>query len=183
MTGSNKNQKYAILLESAVGYKEPSWIEYARDWRLGKGKQFSEKNVVGGTLLEALSEKEILVLAPHFDPLLNYKVMFSDHVVWLHCNPKQIQMLNFEEIKYLQAVKSCNDRLDALPKLDWIESLILGTGAFVNMPTVFGHPVRVTVRYVGDIPGGELGTYFGVELLVSILCIMYVRTQCHYAYP
>ena len=168
-----EKRRYAILLDSTIGYKHPSWLKDAKDWILGKQKQYYEKNVVSGTLLEALSDKEIVVLAQQFDPILNYKSLTVDHAIWLHCEPKQIRELTVEEMKYLLAVKTCYDRLDALPKLDWIGSLAIGVGAHLNIPTVFGHPIRVTIRYVGSLPpNGEgecSGTFFGVELLVSIV--------------
>ena len=163
--------RYAILIDTTVGYKEPSWLKDAKDWVFGKQRQYSEKNVISGTLLEALSEKEILLLAQQFEPILNYRVLSSEHTIWLHCKPKQIKGLSYEEMKYLQAVKACNDRLEALPKLDWIGSLTPGSGCFLSMPTVYAHPIKVTIRSVGDLPGGDhFGTHFGIELLVSVMC-------------
>ena len=171
-----EKQRYAILLDSTVGYKQPSWFKDTKDWVLGKQKQYTEKNVVSGTLLEALSDKEIVVLAQQFDPILNYKVISTDHPIWLHCEPKQLKSLTVEEVKYLLPVKSCYDRLnEALPKLDWIGSLTVGVGAYLNMPAVINQPLKVTIRYVGSLPptgeGECLGTFFGVELLVSVLCM------------
>ena len=161
--------QYAILLDGTVGYKGPSWLMDAKDWVFGKQKQFIEKNVISGTLLEALNEKEILLLAQQFDPILNYKVLSLEHTIWLHREPKQTKGLSYEEMKYLQAVKSCNDRLEALPKLKWIGSLTLGSRALLNMPTVFNHPIEVTLRYIGSLLD-HCGTYFGVELMVSVMC-------------
>ena len=146
----------------------------------GKQKQFSEKNIRSGTLLEALMEKEILLLAQHFDPILNYKVLSSEHVVWVHCKSKQVKGLSYEEMKYLQAVKGFNDRLEALPKLDWIESLAPGSGVFLYIPAIFSHPVKVTIRFVGSLPGGDhVGTYFGVELLVRKYVHAYSYNYCN----
>ena len=166
----DQTPKYAILLDSAVGYKEPGLLNDAKDFVLGKPKQYSQKNIISGTLLEALSEKEILLLAPHFDPILNYKVLSSDPTVWLHCTSKQVKRLNHEEMKYLQAVVDSNDRIEALPKLDWIGDLNVGAGVYVYLPIIFSNSVKVTIRYVGSLPSEtHLGTYFGVELLVSIV--------------
>ena len=172
-----QKKRFAILLDSATGYKQSTWKEDTKDWVLGK--QFIEKTVIGGTLLEALSEKEILVLAPRFEPILNYKVLSSE--VSLHCKPKRIRTLSAEEVGYLQAVKSCNDRLEALPKLDWIGSLHIGSGVYLDIPTVFNHPVKVTIRYIGSLPSADsLGTHFGVELLVSMLFVLIslILVQC-----
>ena len=166
--------KYAILLNSTVGYKVPSLLKDAKNFVLGKPKQYSQKNIISGTLLEALSEKEILLLASHFDPILNYKVLSSDHTIWLRCESKHVKGLTQEELKYLQAVEGFNDRVEALPKLDWIGSLHEGSGAFLNMPTVFGCPIKVTIRYIGSLPNGDnSGTHFGIELLVSVLTVKY----------
>ena len=175
----DQTPKYAILLDSAVGYKEPGLLKDAKDFVLGKPKQYSQKNIISGTLLEALSEKEILLLAPHFDPILNYKVLSSDPTVWLHCTSKQVKRLNHEELKYLQAVKSFNGRLKALPKLDWIGSLHVGSGVYLNIPTVYGRLLKVTIRYIGSLPSEDhLGTNFGVELLVSIVFKMLLALNC-----
>ena len=169
MEHTGQKEKFAILLDSAVGYKPSSWKEDTKDWVLGK--QFTEKSIIGGTLLEALSEKEILVLASQFEPILNYKVISSE--VSLHCKPKQIRTLNVEEVQYLQAVKSCNCRLEALPKLEWIGSLYIGSGAYLDMPAISNHPVKITILYIGNLPSADyLGTWFGVELLVSMLCVL-----------
>lgn len=153
---------------------------------LGKPrKQFIEKNIISGILLRALTEKEVLSLAPYLDPISNYKVMHPDHVSWVHCTPKEIKALSYEEMKFLQAVKNCNDRLNALPKLDWIGSLHLGSGAFLDMPTVFTQQIKVIIRYIGSLADGEPGTFIGVELLVSILFIVHTHVvslasiKCH----
>ena len=182
MVDANTSPKqYAILLNSAVGYKEsswykePSWYKDVKDRVLGK--QLIEKHIIGGTLLEALSEKEILVLAPRFNPVLNYKTISS---VYIYCKPKQVKKLSYEEMKYLQAVKNCNDRLEALPKLDWIGCLTDGTDVFLNIPTVFGHPIKGTIRYVGNLPGPDhCGTYFGLELLVSTYTYIIIMSNCN----
>lgn len=172
MEHTSQKEKFAMLLKSAVGYKQSSLLTDTMDWMLGK--QFIEKPIIGGTLLEALSDKEILVLAPQFDPILNYKILSSDQqVVSLHCMPKWIRRLSAVEVGYLQAVKSCNDRLEALPKLDWIGSLHVGSSAYLDMSAIFKDPVKVTILYIGNLPSTDyLGTYFGVELLVSVLCVL-----------
>ena len=175
--------QYAILLDTTIGYiyKEPSWLKNAKDWVFGKQKQYSKKNVISGALLEELSEEEILLLPQQFDLTLNYKVLYSEHTIWLYCEPKQIKQLSYKEMKSLQAVKSFNDRLEGLSKLDWIGSLTPGSDCFLSIPTAFDRPVKVIIRYVGSLPSPDrCGTYFGVELLVSMECVHRYSIICIY---
>jgi len=164
--------RYAILLDSRIGYKDMlSWWEETKT--LITGKEYDKVRVIPGSLLESIPDSEVVELAKNFDPVLNFKVISSDmnaNAVRLHCgsHDENVKELTFTQMLYLQAVKTMADRIAALPKLKWIESLHDGSGALLNMPTAFPQPIKVAVRYVGKVPvKGEEGIQFGVELIVS----------------
>ena len=159
--------RYAILLDSQVGYKDTiSWWEGAKT--MITGKEYDKIPLLPGLLLESIPYSEVVGLA---NPPFNFEVISSDtNTVRLFCESCNVKELTFHQMQYLQAVKTLVDRITALPKLKWIESLRVGSGALLNMPTAFPHAIKVTVRYVGKVPvKGEQGIKFGIELIVSAL--------------
>ena len=157
--------QYAMLLEAKVGCKVPHWM---RDFRKSVRRQLIEVPVVSGTLLKALNEREMQATSLQYNFTFNYKVLFSDNEIWVRCEAKETKPLSFEEIKLLEAVRSVGDRVRLLHKLDWIGSLSPESNVILkNMHGRFDHPVKAVIHYIGDIPGRNQGTHFGVELMVS----------------
>ena len=172
MTGHQPREKYAILLEAQLGYKaSTSWWDGAKAILTFGIKDYDRLHVIAGSLLEIIEDSEVGVLADYIQPPPNYKVL-SDSSHRLYCTSKVIKELNEQQMSLLLAVKSCNDRIAVLPKLEWIETLRDGSGAFVSVPEVYNCPTKVAVHYIGSLPDKEKeGFYFGVELLVSIYSI------------
>ena len=166
MSGTESRKRYAILLEAQTGWKFPSSL-----WEEAKAmftrKEYEWVNVLSGRLLEILEDSEVGILADCIQPPPNYRII-SDPSVKIYCKSQWIRELTAMEVKFLQAVESYIDRIKALPKLEWIQSLRVGSGAYVCMPPTFECPTRVTIRFIGEIPiEGKQGTYLGLELLVS----------------
>lgn len=165
--------QYAMLLEAKVGCKVPHWM---RDFRKSVRRQLIDVPVVSGTLLKVLTEREMQLTSLQYDSMFNYKVLFSDYEIWVRCEAKETKALSFEEIKFLEAVKSVGDRVSLLHKLEWIGSLSPESNVILkNMSNKFDHPVKAVVRYIGDIPGRNQDTHFGIELMVSTV---YVSMVC-----
>ena len=161
-----------MLLEPKVGCKVPHWM---RDFRKSVRRELTDVPVLSGTLLKALNEKVMQATSLQYDATFNYKVLFSDYEICVRCEAKDTKALSFEEIKFLEAVKDFDDRVSLQHKLDWIGSLSPESNIILkNIPSKFDHPVRAVIRYIGDIPGRNQGTHFGVELMVSIL---YIRSS------
>lgn len=134
-------------------------------------KSNSLTNVLKGSLLVELTEREANETRKYFTTPLNYK-KYSDDLVKLYCEPEYVLQLNDEQFNLLLGVKYPLDRYKALGILHWAEKLKVGNEANVTIP-IIPHPVRGIARYIGSLAGVE-GTAFGIELLVS----QYVLLLC-----
>ena len=151
-------EKY-ILLEDTIAHKQT-----ANKWNPLAVKSYVDEHLLRGSLLVELAESDARETLQHFAVPLNYK-KYSDDSVKLYCKPEQVLQLNEEQFNLLLGVKYPLDRYKALNILHWVETLRIGYGVAVAIPTI-PHPVRGVIRYKGLLPGEE-GIKFGIEMLVS----------------
>ena len=163
---------YAILLQDIHGYKENKLV-------FGYSSGFSNKYVLRGTLLVKLSQDEVREVTHQsgITPPLNFKVL-KEPAVKLHCKVNNVLLLNYKQKELLLAIGSINDRFDAADKVEWAEKLTEGSTVYVSIPTI-STTTKGIVRYIGKLPG-EVGTKFGVELLVCNGKYIYVCLACNH---
>ena len=86
------------------------------------------------------------------------------------CPVENINPLEDEEAKLLLSFKTNGERYKHFTSssLDFGKKLTIGSNVYVKVRSLGGgtQEVRGVIRYKGPLPG-ELGTMFGVELLVS----------------
>ena len=159
-----------ILLEEAKAQKE---IDNKRN--PPETKSFVTERLCRGSLLVELTDTEARETQQYFDSSLNYK-KYSDDSVKVYCKPEHVLQLSNEQFDLLVGVKSSSNRYKALDILNWVEKLKIGYGTNLTIPTV-PYPVKGIVRYIGSL-SGEVGTKFGIELLVSQLYMLPVTIVC-----
>ena len=140
------------MLEKCVLLEDKSAYKYTTKW--------SQDIVLKGSLLVELTYGEV---RETWSRPLNYK-KYSDNSVELYCKPEDVRQLNDEQFNLLLGVKHPVDCYKALDILDWVETLRVGSGVNVTIPTI-PNAVKGIIRYIGPLPGEE-GTKFGIELLV-----------------
>ena len=153
---------YGLLLETVDGHKRQE------GYRAGHVSiSFSKQKVPKGTLLIALSHEESRATAGHFKTFHNYKSM-ADFKITLCCNVHQVYQITREQRDVLRGIRRLEDRVKVLNKLDWIDRLNLGSIIYVTIPSV-PVPVKGMIHHIGRL-NGEVGTMFGVEMLVCSQC-------------
>ena len=161
---------YGLLLETVYGHKKH------KAFRAGHVSfSFFKQKVPKGTLLITLSYEESRAIAGHFKPLHNYKSM-TDFKITLYCNVHQVYQITREQRDMLHGIGRLEDRVKVLDKLDWMVRLNLGSVIYVTIPSV-PVPVRGMIRHIGRL-NGEMGTMFGVEMLVC--CHLYINVPTVY---
>ena len=166
-----------ILLEEAKAQKE---IDNKRN--PPETKSFVTERLLRGSLLVELTDTEAKETQQYFTPALNYK-KYSDDSVKVCCKPEHVLQLSDEQFDLLVGVKSSSNRYKALDILNWVEKLQIGYSTNVTIP----YPVKGIVRYIGSL-SGEVGTKFGIELLVSQyqccirICYLSLLYVCKYIY-
>jgi len=156
---------YGLLLENVDGYKK-------NDAFRGGGQvsaSYNKQAIPKGTMLAALSYEESKATASHFNPFHNYKSV-TNLSVTLHCKVHQVYQITREQRDILQGVRSLEDRLKVLHKLDWVAELQLGSFVYVTIPSI-PVPVRGVIGHIGTLRK-QIGTMFGVELMVQCMCML-----------
>ena len=128
--------------------------------------QYQKHLVPKGTLLTVMSHGETRITADEFDPPHNYKCVMDHETVTLYCKPTEVHQLTKSERNLLNGVPMTNERIEVLHNLDWVGKLHFGSIVYVTIPTI-PVPVRGVVCYIGQLEG-EVGTKFGIELLVCV---------------
>ncbi|KAL3859912.1 hypothetical protein ACJMK2_010095 [Sinanodonta woodiana] len=150
---SSDNGSYAILLETIYGRKKEKGL-------LKTG--VSNVEVLKGVLLRIRSD--ISVSRPAYNQVL----VSLDHegAVEIETKEKIYELITVEELKLLQPIPNCNERLTVYQDKEWLrDGMSLKVGDAVTV-WVKSHPDPIVgkLRYKGEIPDFK-GTYFGVELL------------------
>ena len=169
---SKVEELYAVLLKSGRGYKEEK-----------DESQLQPVTVHKGTLLvylDSLTVKRIREKCT--EGLMNYKV--ADRCedpqsgAFLFATGSSILHITTLHRDFLLGVKQAHCRMELLKRLQWVQSLRLGSDVYVTIATI-PTPVRGIIRYIGALPGEE-GRKFGIELMVCMyvcMCIIvYVVT-------
>ena len=88
----------------------------------------------------------------------------------LHVNCEKEQLKHVHHVKFLLAITDLNSRYNLFinkPELFvTITSLTIGDEVEVRLESEL-IPVTAAIRYIGPLDHGKVGTYFGVEILVS----------------
>ena len=157
---------YAVLLQDVTGHKQ------YRSFILGPC--FGNQPVLRGTLLLRLSPEEVRGLNQYQSvnaTPFNFKVQ-EEPSIKIYCNAHVVQLLNYEQMEILLAIRSLHNRFNAVDKLEWADKLKEGSTVYVTIPTL-PTVAKGVVRYAGKLPG-ESGRYFGVEMLVCSYVFNYV---------
>ena len=106
-----------------------------------------------------------------YNRLVNYKVVAdscrqSEH--FLFVAGSSIFYITTLQKDFLLGVNHLHSRIEVLQRLEWVESLTVGSEVYVTINTI-PVPVRGIIRYIGGLTGEE-GRKFGVELMVIVIC-------------
>ena len=161
---SKVEQLYAVLLKSAHGYKQEI---------IDGADQLKPIAVHKGSLLVYLDSLIINSIQEKHNRLVNYKL--ADR-----CDVQQSEVflfvagsilhINALQRDYLLGVKQTHYRMEVLERLQWVQSLTVGSDVYVTIATI-PTPVRGIIQYIGELPGEE-GRKFGIELMVSMYNFM-----------
>ena len=158
---SKAKQLYGVLLKSAVGYKK-----VAKD-----GDQLKPVPVHKGSLLVYLDSMIANEIQNKHDRLVNYKLADRCDIqrfeVVLFDSGSSILHINSMQREFLLGVRQTHYRMEVLDKLQWVESLTVGSEVYVTIATI-PTPVRGIIRYIGVLHGEE-GRKFGIELMVRMI--------------
>ena len=132
---------------------------------------YLKEKVCKGTLLVALSHEESRKIASHLHHVHNYKSL-ANMAVSLYCDARQVRQITRDQRDMLHGVRKLEVRIDMLHEIDWVSSLILGSCVYVYISNINTH-VRGVVRHIGKLPG-EIGTMYGVELMVCMNTCVFV---------
>ena len=161
MSISKVEQFYAVLLKSAHGYKQEN---------NDGGDQLKPVAVHKGSLLVYLDSFTVNRIQEKYDRLVNYKLAdrcdIHQSEIILFVAGTSILHINTLQRDYLLGVKQTHYRMEVLDKLQWVQSLTVGSDVYVTIATI-PTPVRGIIRYIGGLPGEE-GRKFGIELMVCI---------------
>ena len=157
---------YGLLLEETVGYKK---LDTSRSGR--PSITYQKQKIAKGTLLVTSPHEESQNIASHLHHVHKYKPM-GEMGVSLYCDANQVYRITREQRDMLFGVRNMESRLEELYKLGWVCKLDFGSSVYVTIPTI-PTPVSGVIRHVGKICG-QLGTVFGVELMVHVSVISLV---------
>ena len=159
---SKPQSPYAVLLKSGRGYKEEI---------TNNGSQLRTVAAHKGTLLICLNSEMTTRLQRKFGCHVNYK--FADRCdihqtdVFLFDNGSNVLCIATLQRDFLLGVKQAHCRMELLKRLEWVESLEVGSEVYVTIATIPA-PVRGIIQYIGGLTGEE-GRKFGIEILVCML--------------
>ena len=151
-------QLYAVLLKSSHGHKEE-----------GKCRnQLKAVAVHKGSLLIHLDSATINRIQEKHDRQVNHKVADRcdnpQSEAFLYAAESSILHITTLQRDFLLGVKQTHYRMEVLERLQWVESLTVGSDVYVTIATI-PTPVKGIIRYIGGLSGEE-GRKFGVELRV-----------------
>ena len=157
---SKVEQLYAVLMKSGHGYQKE-----AKD-----GTQLKPVAIHKGTLLVYLDSLTTNKIQEKYDRLVNYKVADrcdnSQSEAFLFAVTESLLHITTSQRDFLLGIKQTHYRMEVLERLQWVDSLIVGSNVYVTIATIPA-PVKGTIRYIGKLPGEE-GRKFGIELMVCI---------------
>ena len=148
---------YAVLLKYGHGYKEEMEDE------------LTPVVVNEGSLLTYLDSLISYRIKQKYDCLVNYKLVDTCYhsEVFLFATEPSVFYITSLQKDLLLGIEHMEDRTKVLDKLQWVESLTVGSEVYVTIATI-PTPVRGIVRYIGGLPDEE-GRNFEVELMVRLL--------------
>ena len=158
-----------ILLHDRVGFTHERNL-----LSLGLSTKSTPTQVLQGELLEALPEAE--------QPLDSIKITLvgiDRKSLRLECRTEDLTRLSDEDAKLLLAISSARQRYETYidrKRLDFGRRLLPGDQVFVTVKGI-SKELPGVVWYKGELPS-NLGTMFGVELIVSKLINTYSKTVC-----
>ena len=161
---SKTQSSYAVLLKSGRGYRE----EVTKD-----GSQLRPVEAQKGTLLVCLDSLTATRIQKKFGLVVNYKladrcdIHHDQSEVFLFDNRSNVLFVTTIQRDFLLGIRLQLCRMEVLERLQWIESLTVGSEAYVTIATIPA-PVKGIVRYIGKLSGEE-GTKFGIEIMVWLL--------------
>ena len=172
---SKVEQLYAVLLKFACGYKQEI---------IDGTDQLKPVAVHKGSLLVYLDSLTINRIQEKHDRLVNYKladrcdIQQSEVVLFV---AGSILHINALQRDYLLGIKQTYYRMEVLERLQWVQSLVVGSDVYVTIATI-PTPVRGTIQYIGELPGEE-GRKFGIELVVCMYSlVMHYCMQLYVCY-
>ena len=155
---------YAVLLKSGHGYKEEMTDE------------LTPVVVSKGSLLTYLDSLISNRIKQKYDCLVNYKLVdtcYHSEVFFFATEPSVFYITSLQK-DLLLGIEHMEDRTKVLDKLQWVESLTVGSEVCITIATV-PTPVRGIIRYIGELHSEE-GRNFKVELMVRRLLYVYEYT-------
>ena len=151
-------ETFAILVKSDRGYKKET----------KHGIQFESVTVHKGTLLVFLDSSTVKKIQEKYRCAINYKVADRCEIcqseVFLLATGDSILRITKLQREFLLGVRQLISRMELLKRLQWVESLTVGTDIYVTIATI-PTPVKGIIRYIGELPGEE-GRKFGIEMMV-----------------
>ena len=167
---SSYAKSYAVLLKSGRGHMK----EETND-----GNQLKHVAVYKGSLLAYLDSLTITIVQEKYGRCVNYKV--SDRCeghqseVFLLVDTSSIFHLTTLQKEFLLGIRQKHCRIEVLERLQWVESLKVGSEVCVTIATI-PTPVRGVIRYIGSLLGEE-GRQLGIELMVCItlVCMLNIK--------
>ena len=154
-----EGKSFGILIEGVIGYISMEILIEDQGVTM-----YQKRAVTKGTLLTVMSHGEARMTAEKFDPPHNYKCVVDHETITLYCKPTEVYPLTKGERSLLKGVPRNDERIEVLCNLHWVGKLHLGSCVYVTIPTI-PVPVRGVVCHIGGLKG-EVGTKFGIELLV-----------------
>ena len=156
---SKTQSSYAVLLKSGRGHRE----EITKD-----GSQLRPVEADKGTLLVCLDSLTATRIQKKFGLVVNYKLAdrcdIHQSEVFLFTNRSNVLLITTLQRDLLLGIRQQLCRLEVLERLQWVESLTVGSEAYVTIATIPA-PVKGIIRYIGKLSNEE-GTKFGIEIMV-----------------
>jgi len=160
------SEQYALLVEKVEGYKK---CLSDNDYPLS----YENITIPVGSFVKHLLPKDIAAIRAAYKLKVNYSVNSSCSKdkcgALLYASSDQLYQLKIKHKDLLLAV-DLTDRIDMLQKLCWVEYLVVGSEVYTTIDTI-PIPVKGVVRFIGELSGVE-GIRFGIELLVSAMCVL-----------
>ena len=157
---SEPELQFAVLLKSTQGYIEIKDKSHLKHVLVHKG-----------SLLICLDSLTVNKAEEKHERPVNYKVLDR------HDNPQSgafllvkgasvLHNITITQREFLLGIKQTHYRMEVLERLEWMESLKVGSEVYFTIATI-PTPVKGIVRYIGELPGEE-GTKFGIEMMVCM---------------
>ena len=169
---SEPESPFAVLVKSTQGYIEIKDKSHLKHVLVHKGSLLIR--------LDSLIINE--AQGKHGRPV-NYKVSDShDNLqseAFLFAEEASISCITTTQRDFLLGIKQTHYRMEVLDRLQWVESLTVGSEVYVTIATI-PTPVKGIVRYIGGL-NGEEGRKFGIEMMVCMhvyTVAMYIEYVC-----